>query len=165
MINIRPMAANDGPDLEDILQIENQSFYKPWGAAQICSILTSDNVFGYVAETNPEDEKYFPPTLITGYMIYKIHLRSIYIVSLAMLKDARREGIGSQLVDKLRYDHFNPHRTTIVTRVGEHNLAAQLFYKSLGFKLDKVFCKSLMDRDTKSEQSFKMTYNYPYGNG
>lgn len=159
-MNIRPMAANDGPDLEDILQIEEQSFVRPWGASQICSILTSDNVSGFVAETSPDfDDRYYPPTLVVGYVIYKIHLSSIYILSIGVLKDARREKVATSLVEKIKLDYISPRRPTIIARVSERNLSGQLFFKSLGFKFKQTLLRTTIDRDNSSEQSFKMVLN------
>lgn len=72
---------------------------------------------------------------IVGFAVYEIQRSGFELMSLAVDKRFRRLDVGSQLIWKIQgYAVASPKRKRIVTVVRERNLAAQLFFKSRGFR-------------------------------
>lgn len=111
-------------DLPTILSIESQCFEFPWPEDELRRVLSLPNCFGIAAVVDG---------LIAGYIIYETHSDRIHIVSIAVHQSERRQGIGSILVEEL-VEQLSTHRSRILVDVRETNLAAQLFFRSLGFK-------------------------------
>ena len=75
---------------------------------------------------------------VVGFMIYELHKTRLHILNFAVASDVRRRGVGQQMIDKLIGKLSSQRRTRITLEVRETNLAAQVFFRSSGFKATSV---------------------------
>ncbi len=113
-------------DMDDVLAIERAAFEFPWYEEDFIRCLRQRNCIGMVAVDFEER--------VIGYMLYELHSTGIHVLNFAAAPDARRQGVGRKMAAKL-IDKLSPQRRTRITLgVRETNLAAQLFFKALGFR-------------------------------
>ncbi len=111
-------------DVFDVLDIEQKCFEFPWDEDTFIRCLRQRNAIGMVIE---RDER------IVGFMVYELHKNRLHVLNFAVHPDFRRMGVGQQMIGKLvgKLDHTR--RRCILLEVRETNLAAQLFFRSMGF--------------------------------
>lgn len=144
-VHIRWMIRRDMPE---VLDIETCNFEFPWSEEDFIKCLRQRNCIGMVAE---HDEQ------VVGFMIYELHKNRLHILNFAVHPDFARRGVGAQMVDKLIGKLSNQRRNRILLEVRETNLAAQLFFRSLGFRAISV----LRDYyDDTTEDAYLMQYRY-----
>ncbi len=142
-IHIRWMIRRDMPE---VLNIEQGSFEFPWSEEDFIRCLRQRNCIGMVAE---HDNR------IVGFMIYELHKNQLHILNFSVRPDYRRRGIGRQMAEKLIGKLSQQRRSRIVLEVRETNLAAQVFFKNLGFRAMSV----LRDYyDDTTEDAYVMHY-------
>ncbi len=107
-------------DLEPIVEIEKESFDHPYSPYIFEKFLGSD-IF-LLAEV---DEK------VVGYIMGDIRGEYGLLVSIAVLPDFRREGIGTRLIDEL-IERMDVPSLRLTLR--PHNRGAFDFYKNMGFR-------------------------------
>ena len=135
-------------DMAEVLDIEGESFEFPWSEDDFIRCLRQRNCIGMVAE---HDER------VVGFMIYELHKNRLHILNFAVAKDARRRGIGAQMISKLVSKLSHQRRTRILLEVRETNLAAQMFFKTAEFKAVSV----LRDfYDDTTEDAYLMQYRH-----
>ena len=144
-VHIRWMIRRDMPE---VLQIERTSFEYPWSEEDFIRCLRQRNCIGMVAEY---DER------VVGFMIYELHKDQLHVLNFSVRPDVRRRGIGMQMVNKLVGKLSQQRRNRIVLEIRETNLAAQMFFKNLGFRAVSV----LRDYyDDTVEDAYVMQYRY-----
>lgn len=111
-------------DMQQILRIESEAFDYPWREDDFNRTLRQRNVVLLVAEVCE---------CVGGYVIYELHRAKLHVLNLAVRHDLRRVGVGAGIIAKLK-SKLNAKRHSITLEVSEHNLAAQLFFKSQGFR-------------------------------
>ena len=142
-VHIRWMIRRDMPE---VLQIERTSFEYPWSEEDFIRCLRQRNCIGMVAEF---DER------VVGFMIYELHKNQLHVLNFAVRPDARRRCVGKQMLQKLVGKLSQQRRNRIVLEVRETNLAAQMFFRSGGFKAVSV----LRDYyDDASEDAYVMHF-------
>jgi [ribosomal protein S18]-alanine N-acetyltransferase len=112
-------------DMSEVLGIEEESFEFSWSEDDFIRCLRQRNCIGMVAEHNER---------VVGFMIYELHRNRLHVLNFAVHPDYRRRGIGAQMMNKLVAKLSPQRRTRIQLEVRETNLAAQLFFKNLGFR-------------------------------
>lgn len=112
-------------DMPECLDIERASFEFCWTEEDFLCCLRQRNCIGMVAEYNHR---------IVGFMIYELHKAKLHVLNFAVDPEFRRQAIGAQMVEKLVDKLSQQRRQEIVLEVRESNLAAQLFFKRMGFK-------------------------------
>jgi ribosomal-protein-alanine N-acetyltransferase len=112
-------------DMPEVLDIEQHSFEFPWSEDDFIRCLRQRNCIGMVAEHGDR---------IAGFMIYELHKNRLHILNFAVHPDFARSGVGQQMVRKLIGKLAPQRRNRIMLEVRETNLAAQLFFKKLGFR-------------------------------
>ena len=133
-------------DMPDVLAIEQFSFEYAWTEEDFLCCLRQRNCIGMVAEREGR---------IVGFMIYELHKSRLRLLNFAVAPDARRQLVGSQMVRRLIDKLSQQRRHEIILEVRETNLAAQLFFKSMGFMALGV----LRDRyDDTTEDAYLMRY-------
>ena len=133
-------------DMPDVLAIERASFEYSWTEEDFLCCLRQRNCIGMVAEREGR---------IVGFMIYELHKSRLKLLNFAIAVDARREGIGAQMMLRLADKLSQQRRREIVLEVRETNLAAQLFFRAVGF----VALGVLRDRyDDTTEDAYLMRY-------
>ncbi len=121
-VHIRWMIRRDMPE---VLQTEKSSFEFPWSEEDFLRCLRQRNCIGMVAEQNEH---------VVGFMIYELHKDQLHVLNFAVAPQLRRREVGSQMVEKLISKLSDRRRRRIVLEVRETNLAAQMFFKNLGFR-------------------------------
>lgn len=144
-VHIRWMIRRDMPE---VLEVENESFEFPWCEEDFIRSLQQRNCIGMVAEV---DEK------VVGFMIYELHKTRLHVLNFSVASHFRRRGVGSQMVTKLVSKLSHQRRTRIVLEVRETNLAAQLFFRTLGFWAVSVLREFYED---SPEDAYIMEYQY-----
>ncbi len=149
-VHIRWMIRRDMPE---VLATEQSSFEYAWTEEDFLRCLRQRNCIGMVAE---QGEK------VVGFMIYELHKNKLHILNFAVQPGCRRVGVGVQMVNKLVSKLSSHRRTRITLEVRETNLAAQLFFRSQGFKAVKVLRAYYED---SGEDAFQMQYRLPDDTG
>lgn len=135
-------------DMLEVLEIENESFEFPWSEEDFVRCLRQRNCIGMVADY--EDR-------VAGFMIYELHRNRLHILNFAVAPQFRRRGVGQQMVDKLVGKLSPQRRNRILLEVRETNLAAQLFFRDLGFRAISVLRDFYEDT---TEDAYLMQYRY-----
>lgn len=117
LIKIRWMIRRDMPEVMDI---ENRSFEYPWTEGEFLRCLLQRNCIGVIAERQEQ---------IVGFMIYELRKHKLHVLKFAVAPWARRQGIGSQMINYLIHKLSQQRRNEIFLEVRETNLAAQLFFR------------------------------------
>jgi ribosomal-protein-alanine N-acetyltransferase len=125
-VHIRWMIRRDMPS---VLGIEEASFEFPWSEEEFIRCLRQRNCIGMVAERDDE---------VVGFMIYELHKNRLHLLNFCVAPSVRRHGVGSSMVEKLSSKLSQDRRNRITLEVRETNLAAQLFFKQLGFRAVSV---------------------------
>jgi len=135
-------------DMAEVLDIESQGFEFPWCEEDFIRCLRQRNCIGMVAE---QDDR------VVGFMIYELHKTRLHLLNFAVSSEGRRQGVGSQMLNKLIAKLSTQRRTRILLEVRETNLSAQLFFRTLGFRAVSV----LRDfYDDTTEDAYLMQYRY-----
>src|SRR3979409_2745945 len=142
-VHIRWMIRRDMPE---VLQTEQESFEYAWTEEDFLRCLRQRNCIGMVAEQGER---------VVGFMIYELHKSKLHILNFAVHPGFRRSGVGAQMVAKLISKLSSHRRTRITLAVRETNLAAQLFFRSQGFKAVRVLRAYYQD---SGEDAFLMQY-------
>src|SRR4051812_17376634 len=121
-VHIRWMIRRDMPE---VIGIEQQSFEFPWSEDDFIRCLRQRNCIGMVAEHSER---------VVGFMIYEMHRNRLHVLNFAVNPEFSRRGVGEQMVRKLVSKLTPQRRSRIMLEVRETNLAAQLFFKQLGFR-------------------------------
>jgi [ribosomal protein S18]-alanine N-acetyltransferase len=133
-------------DMPEVLAIESGSFEFPWSEDDFIRCLRQRNCIGMVAEYEEQ---------VVGFMIYELNQSDLHVLNFAVRPDARRRGVGMQMIEKLMSKLSQQRRTKISLEVRETNLAAQLFFKNMGF-----VCVSLLKDyyDDTTEDAYLMHF-------
>jgi ribosomal-protein-alanine N-acetyltransferase len=94
---------------------------------------------------------------VVGFMIYELHRTRLHLLNFAVAEGHRRRRAGTQMLSKLVAKLSSQRRTRIALEVRETNLAAQLFFRGMGFRAVSV----LRDfYDDTTEDAYLMQYRY-----
>jgi len=133
-------------DMPAVQTIERQAFEFPWSYDDFIRCLRTRNCIGMVAEHDDE---------VVGFMIYELHQTRLHVLNFAVNPKFGRIGMGSAMVQKLIGKLSHNRRNRIILEVRETNVAAQFFFKSLGFRAISV----LQDYyDDTTEDAYLMQY-------
>lgn len=145
-VHIRWMIRRDMPE---VLNIEQGSFEFPWSEDDFIRCLRQRNCIGMVAE---HDNR------VVGFMIYELNQNHLHILNFAVRPDYRRKDVGRRMADKLIGKLSQQRRSRVVLEVRETNLAAQVFFRKMGFRATSV----LRDfYDDTTEDAYVMHYEIP----
>lgn len=133
-------------DMVDVLRIESASFDNPWIEDDFLNVLRQRNCIGMVAELAGR---------VVGFMIYELHKGNLEILDFAVDPRYRRQGVGRQMVDRLKAKLSQQGRTELRLLVRERNLVAQLFFRSQEFLAVDVLSNEYDDTD---EDAYVMRY-------
>lgn len=112
-------------DWSEVMTIESSRYLVPWTEDDLRQRLRQRNVIGMVVEHQSGS--------VAGYMVYGLQSGFIELLNLAVHPDHDRQGFGTAMIDKLMSKLTNGKRNSIRLLVRESNLAAQLFFRSVGF--------------------------------
>ena len=80
-------------DMQEVLEIENQSFWQPWTEDDFIRLLRQRNCIGMVLDDGEH---------VLGFMLYELHKNRIEVLRFAVAEGRRRSGLGRMFADKLR---------------------------------------------------------------
>ncbi len=144
-VHIRWMVHRDRPA---VLAIEHESFEFSWSEEEFIRCLQQRNCIGMVAE---HDDR------VVGFMIYELNKTRIHVLNFAVAPQCRRRGVGSQMVAKLVSKLSSQRWSRIILEVRETNLAAQLFFRSQGFRAQWIIRGKYEERET-TEDAYCFVY-------
>lgn len=133
-------------DMAEVLEIERASFEFSWTEEEFLRCLRQRNCIGTVAESERR---------VIGFMIYERHESGLHILNFAIASHARRQGVGTAMIDKLVDKLTQQRRNEIVLEVRETNLAAQLFFKACRFRAVRVLRNQY---DGATEDAYTMRF-------
>lgn len=136
-------------DMPAVLEIESESFPYPWDEESFLRVMRQRNCVGLVAEYHDT---------IVGFVIYELFDARMGLLNLAVATRHRRQGVGAQLIAWLRRKLSPERRVRITLEVGERNLAAQLFFRSQGFRAVSILRDFYEDTD---DDAYVMQYQLP----
>ncbi len=136
-------------DMSEVLQTEQESFTYPWTEDDFLHCLRQRNCIGMVAEQGDR---------VVGYVIYELHKTKLHVLNLAVHPGSRRQSVGAHMVQKLMSKLSSHRRSRITLDVRESNLAAQLFFRRLGFLAVRVLRGYYEDT---GEDAYVMEYLLP----
>ena len=146
-VQIRWMIRRDMPE---VLEIERQSFEFAWTEEDFLCCLRQRNCIGMVAERQER---------IAGFMIYELLKSQLHVLNFAVSNWARRQSVGTQMIEKLVNKLSQQRRQEICLEVRETNLAAQLFFRRQGLQAHGVLRNHYEDTE---EDAYLMRYQlYP----
>ncbi len=134
-------------DMAEVLEVERESFEFPWFEGDFIRCLRQRNCIGMVAEHGER---------VIGFMIYELHKTRLHILNFAVAKSVRHRGVGRQMASKLISKLSSQRRTQVTLEVRETNLAAQMFFKELGFRATSVLRSYYED---SPEDAYVMQYH------
>lgn len=117
-------------DMREVLHIQQGSFEFSWTEEDFLKALRQRNCIGMVCEFKEK---------IVGFMIYSLHKHKLHILNFAVDPDHLREDIGTTMFKKLESKLSVNRRTMIALEVRETNLAAQLFFREMGFRATDTY--------------------------
>ena len=116
-------------DLKRVYEIENMSFAQSYGINMFQQLYEMGVGF-LVAEDN---------CYVVGYVIFWLKYENQgHIISIAVDKNYRRRNVGTRLLIKAISILSLLKLDTIYLEVQENNSGAVEFYKTFGFKIDRV---------------------------
>ena len=121
-MNIRWMIRRDVAEVEEI---ERLSFPDPWDEDEFIRHLRERNVIKMVCEVGDA---------LAGFMVCRLHPKSLELLNLAVHPRFRRSGVGTLLLRKLQTKvEGSQRRERVTARIVDSNLRAHLLFQSLGF--------------------------------
>ncbi len=144
-VHIRWMIRRDMPE---VLDIEGQSFEFPWSEEDFIRCLRQRNCIGMVAEFEEQ---------VVGFMIYELHKTRLHVLNFAVNPKFRRRAVGQAMMSKLVSKLSHQRRNRILLEVRETNLAAQLFFRRIGFRAVSVL-RDFYDDTTEDAYLMQFTY-------
>lgn len=116
-------------DMEEVLAIEREAFEFPRSEDDFVRCLRQRNVIGMVVESGDR---------VVGVMIYELHKSRLHVLDFAVLREFHRCGVGRLMMDKLKSKLSKERRNRICLEVRETNIAAQVFFRSMGCRAVSV---------------------------
>jgi len=110
-------------DLELVVEIENECFKIPWTRSMFLSIMSTPNSRLIIYEIDK----------IIGYGIAILHKDTIHIANVAVRKEHRYQGIGSEILSYLLHFGVSLGKKKAVLEVRSSNLPAISLYEKFGF--------------------------------
>lgn len=131
--------------INDVLEIENDSFLKPWKLTDfinVCKLQCSDNVVLMLGD------------VLVGYAFAELEHDRVYLSNLAVRDEYRRKGYASLILDyyKIRLNQSN--RDVLYATVRESDLRLQMFFK----KNDFWYIESLRGLCDTNEDTYVFEY-------
>lgn len=137
-------------DMPAVLAIEYASFDFFWDEEDFLTCLRERNCIGMVVESRQHE--------ILGFMIYELHKARLRLLNFAVHPDHRREGVGTEMVSRLKDKLSQQRRRVIFGNIRETNLDAQHFFQAQGFRAIEVLRGEYEDTD---EDAYVFEYRIP----
>lgn len=137
-------------DMVEVMQADSGAYQLDWPEEEFLRCLRQRNCIGMVAE---HGEK------VLGFMIYELHKSKLEVLRMSVVKHARRQGVGGQMVAKLLSKLSSHRRTRIGMQISENDLDAHLFLRAVGFRAINV----IRQGGDMGEDAYRFVYQYANG--
>ncbi len=115
-------------DVTALPAIHEEDFVRPWTESEFAALLEQDTVFGFAAR-----EVGNPHAGIVGFVLARLAAGEAEILTVAVSRDRRRQGIGWQLMDAVLRELHAQRAEALFLEVDETNQPAIALYRRLGF--------------------------------
>ncbi|MDM9626152.1 GNAT family N-acetyltransferase [Rhizobium sp. S152] len=120
----------DADDCHAVSILHGESFARPWGDGEFYSLLSQDNVFGFVArQTNAFLKKPLP-----GFVLARQIAGEAEILTIAVQAKVGRTGLGWRLMQAAMREAKLRGGESIFLEVDDGNAPALGLYRKLGFE-------------------------------
>mgnify|MGYP001201254272 CR=1 FL=1 len=113
---------------EMLALLHREDFVRPWSAEEFASLLADEFVFGFAAR-----EVGYPHHNIVGFVLARQAAGEAEILTVAVARSHRREGLGWRLMDAVLRKLHADRAEALFLEVDETNLPAVGLYRRLGF--------------------------------
>ncbi len=127
-------------DLDEVMDIEETSFPTPWTMGIFMREFELEFSYRYVFELGGG---------VAGYIIFWLIEGEVHIMSIAVRRDARRLGIGSEILKRSLAEAKELGGKYVFLEVRENNGAAIGLYSKMGFRV--VYKRRGYYTDTKED--------------
>jgi len=123
---LEPLTAADSAAVS---LLHREDFVRPWTDGEFSALLEQDTVFGIVAR-----EVGNPRAGIVGFVLARLAAGEGEILTLAVARGHRRQGIGWRLMDAVLRHLHGERAEALFLEVDETNAPAIALYRRLGFR-------------------------------
>lgn len=124
------LVAMDADDCHAVALLHGERFARPWGDGEFHSLLSQENVFGFVArQTNAFLKKPLP-----GFVLARQAAGEAEILTVAVQAKAARSGLGWRLMQAAMREAHARGGESMFLEVDNGNTAALGLYRKLGFE-------------------------------
>jgi ribosomal-protein-alanine N-acetyltransferase len=131
-VKLEPMRESD---LDEILPLEQASFTEPWTRKMFLGELQG-NAFSTNLVARAGHAGFgpgLPGGALVGYVMFWVVFEELHLMNLAVRPEARRQGIGTELIRQALAVGADRGVRTALLEVRASNAAARAFYRKLGF--------------------------------
>jgi ribosomal-protein-alanine N-acetyltransferase len=126
-ISLRPADVSDCDVLSDI---HSSAFRRGWSDAEFESLLVQPGVHALLAHYRNRVGRRAP----VGFILYRLAADEAEILSVAVVQECRRRGIGKQLIEEALRHVYREGARDIHLEVEDSNLAAIALYRGVEFR-------------------------------
>ena len=124
--SIEPLTRNAG---QALAALHREDFVRPWTDGEFEQLLSQDTVFGFAGlETGKGSAG------PVGFVLVRLAAGEAEILTLAVARGHRRQGLGWQLMDAALRELHAQRADTLFLEVDETNAAAIALYRRFGFR-------------------------------
>jgi len=116
-------------DADSLSALHREDFVRPWTDGEFAALLEQDTVFGFVAK-----EVGNPRAGVFGFVLARLATGEGEILTVAVARSHRRQGIGWQLMDAVLRQLHGERAEALFLEVDETNAPAIALYRRLGFR-------------------------------
>ncbi len=151
MAHIRWMIRRDMPE---VMEAERLCHEDAWTEDQFIACLQQRNCIGMVAEIQE---------FVVGYMVYELYKNHLWLVNLAVHPKWQGQGIGREMVEKLKGKLSTHRRSAIHMKVSERCQGAHFFLRKMGFRATRVERNFfLVGGEFEDAYHFRFVLGHPY---
>lgn len=140
-------------DLPAILKIEESSYDYPWPETEFRSLRDMRHQYAQVAILDKE---------VVGYVISEVHPDHVYVHNLTVTSAARRQGIGTGLMNRVKERLTAVRRTRVEVHARETSLSAHFFLRANGFVATNVERGWYKDEQDEKEVAIEDAYRFVF---
>ena len=116
-------------DLREVVAIDEISFMLPWSEQYFRERLKFDKALGMVAVAGGK---------VVGYMVFECWQEHLGLIKISVHPDYRHQGIGTELIKRLKWKLAIHSRKKIITVASSVDLVAINFLTALGFRVGPI---------------------------
>lgn len=122
--SVRPATEDD---LEQVLEIERDSFPKPWQAEAFKTEMSRSYARFWVLTDDETDTK------VLGYIVFWLQAEAVSLLTIAVRPTERGQGYAERMIREMVKCVTHDEYPKIILEVRESNQAARKLYQKMGF--------------------------------